>query len=164
MRAHDFVHEGSLIYFFSTDAGTAPGLVEYNISTGEEKTVIFPFYSHNYLVHGGYVYYSIDSGSLRSIHRASISTQEVEDLWLEITDFTISLNISDGNLYMLVGDSVYKSGLDGSGRTKLLQAEDYLRTGLYIFGDRIYCMDDSFVYCQKTDGSETNMFSFSLMQ
>lgn len=164
MRAHSFVNDGQSLYFYSTDAGTAPGLVKYNIGTGEETTVIFPFYSHNYLVHGGYIYYSVDSGTYRSIHRASLANQTVEDIWLEMTDFTISMNISDGMLYLLVGDSVYKSGIDGSNRVKILQAEEGLQTGLYIFGDRIYCMDYSFIYCVKTDGSETNMFSLNLLQ
>ena len=164
MRAHSFVHEGSNIYFYATDAGTAPGLVQYNLATNEESTIVFPFYSHNYLVHGGYVYYSLDSGSYRSIHRMSISDQNVEDIWLEMTDFTISLNISDGDLYLLVGDSVYKSALDGGNRVKVLQADEGLQTGLYIFGNRIYCADYSFIYCSTTDGSELSLFSFNILQ
>jgi len=164
MRAHSFVHEGSNIYFYATDAGTAPGLVQYNLDTNEESTVVFPFYSHNYLVHGGYVYYSLDSGTYRSIHRMLISDQTVEDIWLEMTDFTISMNISDGMLYLLVGDSVYKNNLDGGDRVQLLQADNNLNTGLYIFGDRIYCTDGSFIYCQKTDGSEVSLFSYNVLQ
>lgn len=164
MRAHSFVHEGNSLYFYSTDAGTAPGLVKYNLATNEEATVVFPFYSHNYHVHSGYVYYALDGGTYRSIHRISMSDQTVEDIWVEIPDWTISMNISDGALYLLVGDSVYKSNLDGSGRTKILQAEESMQTGLYIFGDRIYCVDYSFIYCAKTDGSDLSLISLNLLQ
>ncbi|MCD6321894.1 MAG: DUF5050 domain-containing protein, partial [Clostridiales bacterium] len=160
MRAHNFVHSEQAIYFFATDAGTAPGLVKYDLTTNEETTVVFPFYSHNYLVHNGYVYYTLDSGNYRSIHRMALSDQSETDIWVEMTDWTISMNISDGALYMLVGDSIYKSNLDGSGRIKIFMAEDNLQTGLYIFGDRIYCADGAFVYCTLTDGSEVSMFAF----
>ncbi|MCK5759218.1 MAG: DUF5050 domain-containing protein [Clostridiales bacterium] len=164
MRAHSFVHDDQALYFYATDAGTAPGLVKYDLATNEESIVEFPFYSHNYHVHNGYVYYALDGGTYRSIHRMSLSDQTVTDIWVEMTDWTISMNISDGALYMLVGDSVYKSNLDGSGRTKILQAEDNLQTGLYVFGDRIYCADGAFVYCTLTDGSEVSMFSFNVLQ
>lgn len=164
MRAHSFVNEGNAIYFYATDAGTAPGLVKYDLATNEETIVVFPFYSHNYHVHNGYVYYALDGGTYRSIHRMSLSDQTVTDIWVEMTDWTISMNISDGDLYMLVGDSVYKSNLDGSGRTKILMAEDNLQTGLYIFGDRFYCADGTFVYCAFTDGTEVSMFSLNALQ
>jgi len=164
MRAHSFVHSEQAVYFYATDAGTAPGLVKYDLATNEETTVVFPFYSHNYLVHNGYVYYALDGGTYRSIHRMSLSDQTVTDIWVEMTDWTISMNISDGVLYMLVGDSIYKSNLDGSGRTEILKAEDNLQSGLYIFGDRIYCADYDFIYCSKTDGSEVSMFSFNVLQ
>jgi hypothetical protein len=159
MRAHSFVNDGRALYFYATDAGTAPGLVKYDIATGEESTVVFPFYSHNYLVHGGYVYYVID-GTYRSIHRMSLAGQSVEDIWLENTDYTISLNISDGELYILSGSSIYKSGLDGSNRTKLYENPDSLQSGLYIFGDRIYCTDGAFYQVILTDGSEYVEFQF----
>ena len=164
MRAHSFVHDDQALYFYATDAGTAPGLIKYDLATNDETTVVFPFYSHNYLVHSGYVYYAIDSGTYRSIHRMSLSNQTVSDIWVEMTDWTISMNISDSVLYMLVGDSVYKSDLDGSGRTEILKAEDNLQSGLYIFGDRIYCADGAFVYCTLTDGSEVSMFAFNVLQ
>lgn len=164
MRAHSFVNDGQALYFYATDAGTAPGLVKYDLGTNEETTVVFPFYSHNYMVHGGYVYYVLDTGTYRSIHRMSLSDQSVEDIWLEMTDYSISLNISDGNLFILAGDGVYKGKLNGSDRVKILEANDYLQSGLYIFGNRIYCTDGGFVYCTLADGSEVSVISFSLLQ
>ncbi len=164
MRAHSFVSDGQALYFYATDAGTAPGLVKYNLGTNEESTIVFPFYSHNYLVHSGYVYYVLDTGIYRSIHRMSLSNQSVTDIWIEMTDYTITLNVSDGMLYMLAGDSVYKSSLDGSGRVKIFQADDFLQSSLYIYGDRAYCTDGMFVYCTLTDGSEVSVFSYNVLQ
>jgi len=164
MRAHSFVHADQAIYFYATDAGTAPGLVKYDLITNEETTIVFPFYSHNYLVHNGYVYYALDGGTYRSIHRMLLSDQTVTDIWVEMTDWTISMNISDEALYLLVGDSVHKSNLDGSGRTEILQANDNLQPGLYIFGDRVYCSDGASVYCTFIDGSEVSIFSFNALQ
>jgi len=153
MRAHSFASEGNSLYFYATDAGTAPGLVKYNISTGEETTVVFPFYSHNYLIHGGYAYY-VNEGTYRSIHRVNLANQTVEDLWLEISDYTISMNISDGMLYILTSSGIYKSNTDGSGRTLLYEAVEYLQTGLYIFGDRIYVTDGyDVIVIDRDDGT-----------
>ncbi|MDX1359419.1 MAG: DUF5050 domain-containing protein [Clostridia bacterium] len=159
MRAHSFVNDGQSLYFYATDAGTAPGLVKYDLTTGEETTAVFPFYSHNYLVHGGYAYYVID-GTYRSIHRINLSDQTVEDIWLEIPDYTISLNITDGELYILSGNSIYKSDLDGSNMMKIYENPDSLQSGLYIFGDRIYCTDGAYYQIVKTDGSEYAEYSF----
>ncbi|HRX43482.1 MAG TPA: DUF5050 domain-containing protein [Clostridia bacterium] len=153
MRAHSFCIDGGSIYFYATDAGTAPGLVRYNIASGEETTVIFPFFSHNYLVFEGYAYY-VNEGTYRSIHRVNLSNQAVEDLWLEIGDYTVSLNISDGMLYILTGSGIFKSNLDGSGRTQIYEAYDYLQTGLYIFGDRIYVTDGyDIIVVDRNDGT-----------
>ena len=153
MRSHGFTTDGNMIYFYSTDAGTAPGIVEYNPSTNEETIVVFPFYSHNFIAHNGYIYYVYD-GTYRSIHRVKISDQTVEDLWLEITDYTISLNISDGELYILSGYDIYKSNLDGSNRTKIFENTDSLQTGLYIFGNRIYATDGySIIVIDRNDGT-----------
>lgn len=164
MRAHSFVSDGQALYFYATDAGTAPGLVKYNLATNEETTIVFPFFSHNYMVHGGYLYYVNEGSTYRSIHRMSLADQSVTDIWVEMTDYVITLNISDGMLYILAGNSVYKSGLDGSGRVKILIADDNLNSGLYIFGSRAYCSDENFVYCTLTDGSEVSVFSLNALQ
>jgi Tol biopolymer transport system component len=153
MRAHSFSIDGGSIYFYATDAGTAPGLVRYNIASGEETTVVFPFFSHNYLVFEGYAYY-VNDGTYRSIHRVNLSNQAVEDLWVEISDYTISLNISDGMLYILTGSGIYKSNLDGSGRSLVYEADESLQTGIYIFGDRIYVTDGyDIIVVDKNNGS-----------
>lgn len=153
MRAHSFSIDGGSIYFYATDAGTAPGLVRYNIASGEETTVVFPFFSHNYLVFEGYAYY-VNDGTYRSIHRVNLANQAVEDLWLEIGDYTVSLNISDGMLYILTSSGIYKSNPDGSGRTLVYEADESLQTGIYIFGDRIYVTDGyDIIVVDRNDGS-----------
>ena len=161
MRAHSFVIDGQALYFYATDAGTAPGLVKYNLSTNEETTVVFPFYSHNYLVHNGYVYYVLDGTAYRSIHRMSLTDQTVSDIWIEMTDYTISLNISDGMLYILSGSSIYESSLDGSGRTKVYENPDSFTSGLYIFGDRIYATDGYSIIMVEKDGLNPVEFPFN---
>jgi len=159
MRSHGFTTDGNIIYFYSTDAGTAPGIVAYNPSTQEETTVVFPFYSHNFIVYNGYIYY-VYEGTYRSIHRISLSDQSIEDLWLEMTDFTISMNISDGMLYILSGNSIYKCNPDGSNREKLFENEEPFKTGLYIFGDRMYTTDGYDIWViDRNDGSG---YSFSI--
>lgn len=153
MRAHSFSIDGGSIYFYATDAGTAPGLVRYNIASGEETTVVFPFFSHNYLVFEGYAYY-VNDGTYRSIHRVNLTNLTVEDLWLEIGDYTVSLNISDGELYILTSSGIYKSNLDGSGRKLIYEADESLQTGIYIFGDRIYVTDGyDIIVVDRDDGS-----------
>ncbi len=153
MRAHSFVIEEGSIYFYATDAGTAPGLVKYDIATKEESILVFPFYSHNYLVSGGYAYY-VNEGTYRSIHRVNLSNQTVEDLWMEIPDYTISMNMSDGILYIHTDYAIYKCNPDGSNRTLLYESAEYLKTGMYIFGDRIYVTDEyDIIVVNKNDGT-----------
>ena len=161
MRAHSFVSDGQSLYFYSTDAGNAPGLVEYNIFSKEENTVVFPFYSHNYLVHDGYVYYLLDANGYRSIHRLNLADQTVTDIMTEMSDYTVSMNISDDVLYILAGNSISSSNFDGSGITKIFEHDDYFVSGLYIFGDRIYCTDNMSIVMVKKDGSDAVAFPFN---
>ncbi|MBN2557921.1 MAG: DUF5050 domain-containing protein [Clostridia bacterium] len=157
-RAHDFTSDGNDIYFYATDAGTAPGLVKYDLSTNVESTLVFPFFSHNYLVHGNYIYYVNENSATRSIHRMSMSDQSILDIEADIYENTISLNISDGILYILTENGIKSCGLDGNGMTAIYESEDYLSRGLHIFGDRIYFTDGSYLYMIKKDGTDPVYF------
>ncbi|MFO7611384.1 MAG: DUF5050 domain-containing protein [Clostridia bacterium] len=157
-RAHDFTSDGNDIYFYATDAGTAPGLVKYDLSTNVESTLVFPFFSHNYMVHGNYIYYVNENSATRSIHRMSMSDQSILDIAVDIYENTISLNISDGVLYILTENGIKSCGLDGGGMTTIYESEDYLSRGLHIFGDRIYFTDGSYLYMIKKDGTDSIYF------
>ncbi len=160
-RAHDFTTDGVDLYFFATDAGTAPGLVKYNLSTNEETTVIFPFYSHNYLVHGGYVYYVQENSYDRSIHRLSLNDGTIVDIAVELSDYSYSLNISDDLLYLQTENYIKSFSLDGTNETIIYESSEYLSKGIYIIGDRIYFTDGYDIYMIKKDGSGLVYYSLS---
>ncbi len=157
-RAHDFTTDGNDLYFFATDAGTAPGLVKYSLSTDEESTVIFPFYSHIYLVHGGYVYYVQENSYDSSVHRLSLNDGTIVDIAVELSGYSFTLNISDNLLYLQSENYIKTFSLDGTNETLIYESSEYLSKGIYIIGDRIYFTDGYDIYMIKKDGSSLVYF------
>ncbi|MBN2852655.1 MAG: DUF5050 domain-containing protein [Clostridia bacterium] len=138
-RVHNFTSDGKDVYYKSTDVGNAPGLVRYDMITKEETIAVFPFFSSNYLVLGNDVYYEEDSNGKRNIIRQSLEDQSLVIL-KSLDEYTITLNISDGELYIQTESNISTCHLDGTESEIIYEGND-LKRGNFIIGNRIYFAD-----------------------
>lgn len=151
--AMSFISDGKDLYFKSSNVGTAPGIVKIDMDTSEESIVLFPFYSNNFIVFDGYVYYEGSTGNLINISKQKF-LEETPTVIVELEDYAVSLNISEGRLYYQTENFINSCDLDGNDIAVIHEGNGELKRGTYIIGDRIYFRDYDKYYMVKKDGSD----------
>ncbi len=157
--ANEFTTDGVNLYYRSDDFGNAPGLIKYDVLTQEESLLIFPFYSQNFIVHNGYIYYESEDFDNNNIIRQSL-TDETITIIQEINTNAVSINISDDILYFQTDSYIKSCNLDGTETKLIYQSENTINIGTFIIGDRIYFNDGISYYMIKKDGSNFVQLDF----